>query len=142
MKTINHSSKIMRIIGIVAFSFMLVSLLILVLLGHGGESKIALMALCIIPSIFLGMILAYGIALSWIKSQIVSSFTSVVKITAKDQTIISGNLIFVTEDLKLRSIFVENSSFNVEPKEIIAESGVQFPKQDYTLLIGSSEILK
>jgi hypothetical protein len=88
------------------------------------------------------MNLGYSSALREIKDKIFSLFNKDVKISVSGPTLISGSLIILVKDLKLKGILIENNF--VEEKDGVEQIGEEILecKKTFKVLIGDEEILK
>jgi hypothetical protein len=96
-----------------------------------------------ISSFLFGMILGYSKALNFIKNRILQSFKEEIKISTKAKTAITGKLHFITDGLKLKSIFLDDNSFEVESEMAygVIENQIASKRDEYMLMMGE-DILK
>lgn len=135
MKTTNYFFKIVRLALIIVLALCLTGFCILVMF-QGDDSEVKLTVMLVPSSIVLGMLLGFLIGLKLIKRRIVSTLNAGVRIAADGSTVITGAFVLVTKGLKLRGIAIANDSCHVETPP------AELKKEDCTLVLGSSRILK
>lgn len=140
METIINKKGVERIILLLLLLCSLVIVCLIVLDKY--PDIIFLLGFSILLSFIIGILLGYNSALKEIKDKIISQFNKDVKIPIKGSTLVSGSLIILVKDLKLKGILVE-SNFVEEGGGIEQiEKEILEDKKTFKVLIGDEEILK
>jgi len=103
---------------------------------------IFLLGLSILLSFCVGMLLGYNSALKEIKDKIISLFNKDVKVPINGSTFVSGSLIILVKDLKLKGILIENNFIEERGGIEQIEKEILESKKTFKVLIGDEEILK